>query len=229
MVKLQNKGLIDIISQNRKKIYKIKPKEVIQEYLLEYARQIKEGADIISDIYSTEEALDIPIIGFAGFNNIQNYFYTIVDTAKDSVIAFMPAIHYDDRIVSLLKKRKDKIIIKLIFHERNELQNVGFDISELECYILKQPAFIIINTVLELIGNFLQKQGQENSYAFQLLKNIGSQIDKIFGLAVVDRKKSLFKIPLPVDIPMAILSTLPQIVNFHSEGIDRILEVSNKV
>lgn len=229
MIRLQEKGLIDILSKGRKKVYKIKPKEVIQEYILEFNRRTKKGIDIIEDIYNTGETEEIPFIGIAGLTNIQEYLYTIIDTAKESLISFLPPLHYDSRIITILKEKKDKLDIKIIFDNEDVFLNVKETLKDFEIYCLKEPAFEKIGTILTSIERFVKKDSQEPTYALDLLKTIGSNLPITFGLAVVDYKKSFFRIPLPVDIPLALLSTLPQLVNFHNEGIKAILSVSKRI
>lgn len=229
MIKLQEKGLIDILSKGRKKIYKIKPKEVIQEYILDFNRRTKKGIDIIEDIYNTGETEEIPFIGIAGLTNIQEYLYTIIDTAKESIIAFLPPLHYDSRIISILQEKKDTLDIKIIFDNEDEFTEIKEPLKDLEIYSLKEPAFEKVSIILNSIEKFVKKGSQQTTYALDLLKTIGSNLPITFGLAVVDYKKSFFRIPLPVDIPLALLSTLPQLVNFHNEGIKAILSVSKRI
>ena len=44
MIRLQKRGLIDIIPKGKKKIYMIKPREVLQEYLLSFSRKVEDFA-----------------------------------------------------------------------------------------------------------------------------------------------------------------------------------------
>jgi sugar-specific transcriptional regulator TrmB len=230
MIKLQQKGLIDIYPKKKKKVYLIKPKEVIQERLLNYSRKIQDlgqkSIEIIDNIYDTEEAEDLPFIGIAGETVLQEYIYMLIDTAKETIISFLPLSHYDEKIISILNKRKNDIEIKLIFHDKKigELEN---QLSGIDKYYLNAPAFDIIKNILENIENFLPKE-QKQAYSFHILKEIAIHLEDLFGLMIIDWKKSFFKIPIPIQLPMAILSMLPQLIDFHNLGMKKILESSIK-
>lgn len=230
MIKLQQKGFIDIYPRKKKKVYLVKPKEVIQEYLLKYSRKIQDlgqrSIEIIDNIYDTEEAEEIPFIGIAGESMLQEYLHMLIDTAKETVISFLPLNHYDEKIISILAKRKNEIDIKLIFHDRNigDLEN---QLSGIDKYFLNAPTFDIIKTLVENIENFLPSE-HTKGYSFQIVKDIAMQLGNIFGLMIIDWKKSFFKIPLPIPLPMAILSMLPQLTSFHNRGIKEILASSTK-
>ncbi len=232
MIKLQQKGFIDIYPKKKKKVYLVKPKEVIQEYFLNYSRKVQDlgqkSIEIIDEIYDTEEAEEIPFIGIAGESALQEYIHMLIDTAKETIIAFLPLDHYDEKIISILHKRKNDIDIKLIFHDKNigdlEKQLIG-----IEKYFLKVPAFDIIKNILENIEDFLPSVSeQKEPYSFQIIKEIAIHLENIFGLMIIDWKKSFFKIPIPIPLPMAILSMLPQLTDFHNRGIKKILESSIK-
>ncbi|MFX1570251.1 MAG: TrmB family transcriptional regulator [Promethearchaeota archaeon] len=230
MVKLQQKGFIDIYPRKKKKVYLIKPKEVIQEYLLNYSRKIQnlgqKSIDIIDNIYDTEEAEEIPFIGIAGEKILQEYIYMLIDTAKETVISFLPLYHYDEKIISILNKRKNEIDIKLIFHDKKigDLEN---QLSEVDKYFLNAPTFEIIKNIVTNIENFLPKE-HSKGYSFQIVKDIAIELENIFGLMIIDWKKSFFKIPIPIPLPMAILSMLPELITFHNRGIKEILASSTR-
>jgi len=230
MVKLQQKGFIDIYPKKKKKVYLVKPKEVIQEYLLKYSRKIQDlgqrSIEIIENIYDTEEAEEIPFIGIAGETVLQEYLYMLIDTAKETVISFLPLYHYDERIISILNKRKNDIKIKLIFHDRKigKLEKI---LSGIDKYYLNAPTFDVIKAIIENIENFLPIE-HKKAYSFQIVKDIVIHLENIFGLMIIDWKKSFFKIPLPIPLPMAILSMLPQLTDFHNRGIKEILASSTK-
>ena len=232
MIKLQHKGFIDIIPKGRKKIYQIKPKEIIQEKILEYIKQFQNSGDeslnIIEQIYGSEEAEDVPFIGIAGEEMIQDYLYSLIDTAKESIIAFIPSYYYNKRIISLLNVKSKEIDIILILFDtdlNNELQNQLPDIS---LYKLKTPSFEILKNVFDNIQGFLRPD-QKESYTFNILRTIVDKLKDIFGLMVIDRKKSFFRIPLPITLPMAILSTTPELLKFHNQGINEILKSAVKI
>ncbi|MHA1756807.1 MAG: hypothetical protein ACTSVV_08565 [Promethearchaeota archaeon] len=37
---------------------------------------------------------------------IEDYLDSIIDTAKNSIISFLPAVHYTSKVISILKERK---------------------------------------------------------------------------------------------------------------------------
>ncbi|MEJ2276473.1 MAG: hypothetical protein P8Y70_01805 [Candidatus Lokiarchaeota archaeon] len=61
-----------------------------------------------------------------------------------------------------------------------------------------------------------------------MLKKIGDNIYNIFGFIIIDEKKSFFQIPLPIETPIAIISTLPDIVAFHLQGMKEILRITEE-
>ncbi len=228
MVRLQQKSFIDIIPRGSKKMYMIKPREHIQEKLLSYTKQVQEtgmnSVKIIEKIYNSEEAEEIPFVGIAGRERIQEYLYTLIDTAKESVISFFPISHFDKKIISILNKRKDSLDIKLIFQDKS-FNKIMEKLPKIEFRLLKSPAFNKIKSIFGKIEDFLQPE-QRKSYSFQILKNIAFKLDEIFGLIVIDDRKSFFKIPIPIDLPMAIFSTSHELVQFHTIGIKEILASS---
>lgn len=232
MVRLQQKSFIDIIPRGRKKLYMVKPREYIQEKLLDYTKEIQnQGNDcvkIIDKIYSSEEAEEIPFIGVAGTDKIQEYLYMLIDTAKDSIISFFPISHFDAKIISILSKRDDKVKIKLVFQDKPIAMEIQKKLPNVEVRILESPALNNIQNFFGKIEDFLQPD-QKNSYTFQIIKDIVFQLEEIFGLIVIDDRKSFFKIPIPIDLPMAIFSTFHEVVQFHSKGIKEILASSIKI
>lgn len=232
MVRLQQKGFIDIIPRGRKKLYMAKPREFIQEKLLTYTRDIeKSGNDcvkIIDTIYNSEEAEEIPFIGVAGTERIQEYLYMLIDTAKTSIISFFPISHFDDKIISILKERSVELEIKLVFQDEPIAMKIQNKLPNVEVRILESPALNNIQNLFSKIGGLL-KPDQRNSYTFQIIKDIVLKLEEIFGLIVIDDKKSFFKIPLPIDLPMAIFSMSQEVVQFHSKGIKEILASSIKI
>jgi sugar-specific transcriptional regulator TrmB len=229
-VKLNQKGLINIIHR-KKKLYMIKSKEAIQEILLDYSKSVQEKTknclEVIDKLYNTEEAEDIPFMGVAGEKQLKDYIFTLINSAKKSFTSFFPQIYYDKRIFSLLAQRSKDIDIKFIlFNENLEMEvtephNIAF-------YKLKTPAFEIIKQVLINIENTLSPD-QFEDHSFRILKGIALRLNEIFGIILIDDNKSFFKIPLPVKTPMAIISSLPELVEFHRNGIKAILASSEKL
>jgi sugar-specific transcriptional regulator TrmB len=232
MNNLKEKGLIEIIPKGRKKLFRVKPREIIQEHLLNYTRKIdeigKNSIRIIDKIYNSEETEDIPFIGIAGKDRIQEYINILIDTAQKSFVSYFPAIYYNDGIVSLIQEKYTSINIKLIFHDNEKIQPLKNKLSFIEIYYVKSNIFESINSIFGNIEQFLTPENRE-SFGFGIIKKIAINLQDIFGLAIIDREKSLFKLPLPIDTPMAVMSTLTDIVQFHCQAIDEILENTVRV
>jgi predicted transcriptional regulator len=230
ILQLQEKGLVDVVHRKKKKLFMIKPKELIQEYLLDYTRRIqtigKKSVDIIEKIYSTEEAEEIPFMGVAGLEAIQDYIYLLADTSEKSFFSFFPLNYFDNKIFTLLVEKAKELDIKIVLLEEQSYFYVE-KYKELTFYKLKTPVFEVIKDIINKIEQFLP--GQHNkAYSFQIIKDLALNIKDIFGIIVIDDKKSFFKIPLPVKLPMAILSSLPELVEFHTNGMNAILASSIK-
>jgi len=125
----------------------------------------------------------------------------------------------------------------LIFHFKIDIKIILLDDAsdvyieqhkQLELYRLNTPAFEVIKEILSKIEQFIPPE-HGKAYSFQIIKDLALNIKKIFGIILVDDKKSFFKIPLPVKLPMAILSSLPELVEFHTNGMNAILASSTKI
>lgn len=81
---------------------------------------------------------------------------------------------------------------------------------------------------MEKIEKFLQPENNA-SFVLQFIKNLVSRLHEILGLIVIDKKKSFFKIPFPIQLPIAIVASLPDLVQFHVKGIEQILAASYEV
>ncbi len=231
LVLLQKKGLVNIIHRKKKKLFMIKPKEKIQEHLLNYSRHIQaignKSLEIIDQIYSTEEAEEIPFMGVAGLEAIQDFIYMLIDTAKKSFVSFFPLNFFDTKIFTLLIQKAEELNIRIILLD--DASEVYIDqYKQLTFYRLNSPAFEVIKEIISKIERFLPPE-HGNAYSFQIIKDLALNIKEIFGIILVDDRKSFFKIPLPVKLPMAILSSLPELVEFHTSGMNAILASSTKI
>jgi sugar-specific transcriptional regulator TrmB len=229
-VKLHQRGLINILHR-KKKLYMIKSKEVIQQILLDHSKSVQKKTEncleVIDKLYSTEEAEDIPFLGVAGEDAVKDYIYTLVNSAKKSFTSFFPQNYFDKRIISKLLQRSKNIDVKIVlFSENNELKTT--EPNNIAFYKLVTPAFEIIKKLLFNIENVLSPD-QVDAYSFKIVKDIALNLNDIFGIILIDDTKSFFKIPLPVKTPMAIISSLPELVEFHQNGINAILASSVKL
>ena len=231
ILQLQEKGLVDVIYRKRKKLFMVKPKEVIKEYLIDYTRRIKKveekSTELIDKIYRTEEAVEIPFMGVAGLEAIRDYIYILADTAEESFFCFYPLKFFDKKVFSLLMAKAKELDVRIVLLE--DVINEYSEIYEgLTFYKLKSPVFEVIKEIVYKIEQFLPTQ-QNKAYSFQVIKNLALNIKDIFGIIVIDGKKSFFNIPIPVQLPMAILSSLPELVEFHVNGMNSILTSSIKI
>ena len=95
-------------------------------------------------------------------------------------------------------------------------------------YQLKTPAFEIFSNMLNNISKFAQL-GITSPYILQIFKEIATNLKNMFGLMIIDDKKSFFRIPLPIDIPIAMMTILPKIVEFHKRGMNELLTSTVKL
>lgn len=232
MLKLQTKGFVDVFPQDKHKIYRIKPKHIVQARIQEYISKIRNiGSQIkneIEDIYESEETSDIPFVGIAGENSIQENVYMLIETAKSSFSAYFNENYFNEKTIQLINEMDENIEINLVFHNMNKITELQPKIAKASFYYLEYPGYETFPKIIEMIENFLPKD-QKSSYSFDLIKKMSYRIKDLFSIAVVDKKTSLFTIPLPVNIPISILSTLPDIVEFHSDGMDAIIKAAKKI
>lgn len=246
MNKLKQRKLIDIIQEGRKKIFRAKSKEIIMENLLEYARDIdhrsKDAITLIEEKYGTKEATEVPFIGIAGFNQLQDYINSLIDTAANSITCFLNLDHFTKDIINTINRRSKEIEIKIIFQDSSDIQSLKEKIPNVEIYQLNLPAFDIAKILIKnLINKDSMKQiisqgliediskipKMKDTHGIQIFNDIAENIETIFGIMLIDGKKSFFKVPIPVSTPMAIVSTLPEIIEFHLKGLESILNVSS--
>ncbi|MHA1412551.1 MAG: TrmB family transcriptional regulator [Promethearchaeota archaeon] len=231
VVKLQERDLVSIIPKGRKKIFMIKPKEVVQEQILKYTRDVNETSkktiEIIEKIYNSEEAEEVPFVGIAGKEVIQEYIYMLIDTAKESFISYIPINLYNKKIYSLLKKRKNEIDIKFIVLQ-DDLKKLPEEVKGIPIYKLETPVYDKFKMLSEGIEKFLKPE-DKSSHVYLVIKAIILNLRELFGLILVDKKRSLFRIPVPIEIPLAIMATLPELIKFHVKGVEEILKHCEKV
>jgi sugar-specific transcriptional regulator TrmB len=230
IVHLQKKELVDVIHRKKKKLFMIKPKEILQEHLLDFTRHIQaignKSLEIIDKIYNTEEAEEIPFMGVAGQEAIQDFIYMLIDTAKISFSSFIPLKFFNTKIFTLLVQKVEELDIKIVLLDDDSETYID-QYRQLTFYRLNTPAFDVIKDIISKIEHFLPLE-HSNAYSFQIIKDLAINIKQIFGIILIDGKKSFFKIPLPVKLPMAIFSSLPELVEFHTNGMNAILASSTK-
>ncbi len=231
---LKEKGLIDIDVSKKIKIYRIKPKYIIMNYIESEVKKInelgKESKNLIDNLYGSEESEEISFIGVAGMEKVLEFMYSEIDAAEKSIYMFYSPSHFNQKIITLLKKKKSQNVdVKLFFHKEEDISSLKNQLSKnIEIKKMRNSISKPLQMLFTMVEKFLTKE-QSNSEIFDVIKKIGSDISEIFGILLIDEKKSLFRIPLPIETPMVILSTLPEIVEFHLEGIRKIMENSEVV
>ncbi|MBY8983143.1 MAG: TrmB family transcriptional regulator [Candidatus Lokiarchaeota archaeon] len=231
MDKLHIKGFIEIIIEGRVKYYKIRPKHIItqifKDEFLDYKSKYEEIKNEINIIYSSEKDSDIPFIGIAGENNLQEYFIELFEQAKDRINAFLPDKYYTEPLISVINKVSKKKDINIIFQNKQTLEKFQSRLNNSKLYHLKDQIFIKIQKFFQNIPKFIPNI--KDSYGFKIIDQIINKLDKKFGIVLDGNKKSIFIIPFPIDYPIAIISTLPDLVNFHAKGIEEVLKNSIRI
>lgn len=231
---LQKKGFIDIFSEGRKKIYLVKPRNILQKKLQEKAQKFQNIANKttsqINNIYHSEEVSEIPFFGISGQKAIQEHIHMMIDTAKSEVVSFLHESHYKTEIIQLLNEKTNKINIKLIFRNNFNPKEIRDQLKDtnVEFYQLKAPSFQIVETMMGKIDQMIPFK-LENPFVLEMLTKLTTELPKIFGLMMIDWKRSFFRVPIPVDIPIALYSTLDEIIKFHKKGMKSVLESSKKI
>ncbi|MCF2139552.1 MAG: hypothetical protein K9W44_05820 [Candidatus Lokiarchaeota archaeon] len=60
--------------------------------------------------------------------------------------------------------------------------------------------------------------------SFQLYEGVLEKLDNHMGLVIVDKIQSLFLIPIPIETPLAVISYLPDLVEFHNQSLAQVIE-----
>lgn len=230
---LKQKGLIDIDVSKKIKIYRIKPKYIINNYIERVISALyelgEESKDHVEELYGSEESEEISFIGVAGLNKVLEFMHSEIDTAEESIAMFFSPLHFNQEIIALLVEKSQKVNINLFFHIEEDIENL---INQLPKKItirkIKNSIIEPLEMLFKMIEKFMSKE-KMNLQIFNILKEMGLNINELLGILIIDQKKSLFRIPLPIDIPMMILTTLPEIVQFHINGFHNIMENSEVV
>lgn len=227
MEKLHARGLVDKIPMGRKWIFKIKAKSMLKRSIEKLLHNFEEGGQfILSKIetnYGTEESSEIPFVGVAGDEKINEYLEAAIEDAQQSILFFFPHRFLQDEVLRLFSVASSKIDVRIICRDESQAVALAAQLKNAAIYMLESAAFEKIKEFITMIGNFLPKD-QKTPYTFEIIEKLAMSLGEIFGLAIFDEKKSLFMIPIPIDLPMAIVSTLPELIQFHNTGMQEILE-----
>ena len=223
-------GLIEKIPQTQKKnLYRVKPKKVLQNFFRKKMQEKESETEFliksIDNMYLTQEIFELPFVGIGGFNQIIENLIDVIEQAKDRIISFIPSKFYTEDIIQTLNKISSKTKIYLIFHDPEEGKVMREKTPHCIHLQLPVPAFDVIEDIFHDATMKILPQFKKSTP----LTIIGTLIDNlkdIFGLLMCDNKKSFFLVPIPVQVPFAIISVHPEFLNFHLNSAESILKAS---
>ena|SRR5271157_896013 len=232
MEKLYTRGLVEKVPLGRKWVYTIKPQSLLEKRIEEIVSEFSHDGQFIltsiNSVYGTEKGFEIPFVGVAGEENIVvNLAFAIMD-ARESVSTFIPHYLFQESVIASLSDASEKFPVEVICREESHAQELVEQLPNAQIYLLETQAFETIKHVEEMIRSILPPE-QKESFGFGLIQNLLQNISDIFGLAVFDQRKSFFLVPVPLGIPSAIVSTLPEMLQFHSQGIQEILKSCRRI
>jgi hypothetical protein len=182
----------------------------------------------IDSIYGTEQGSEIPFVGITGEDKITEYLSYGIEDAQESVDIFMPRHFMQDTIISSMQEASEKVPVAVICREEEHAIDLVNETPNAQVYLLETSVFERLMQVGEMIKSFLPPD-EQNSYSFGIIQGLLQNFSDIFGLAVFDQRKSFFLVPIRVGFPIAIISTMPEMLRFHTEGIQAILESARQV
>ena len=119
-------------------------------------------------------------------------------------------------------------MIDLIFFKEEDAKEMKNRNAEISTHFLQAPVLEFVEKIIDTM-DVLLKPEQKKGRIYQNIKSLISNLHEMFGLMIVDEQKSLYRIPLPISLPMATISTHPEIVNYHLIEMKEILEASTKL
>lgn len=227
MARLEERGFVDSIPQanEKAKVYRILSKSglkaKISAIVAQYTAIAQTLTTEIDETYDTRKRERIPLIGIAGDEHIADHFLDMIETTEEYFIAGFPPKYFTDQIIAQINAIPPGVRVDLIFHDKTELESVQSLCPRARFFHLETPAFRKIHEMVQNIGDFLPEQRE--SYTYKTFLKVTKDLAAMFGLVLQDGKKSLFIIPLPIPVSVAIVSTMPEIVTFHNEGAEAIL------
>ncbi len=232
MEKLHQKQLISIFTVGKKKIYKINAKYKI----IDFFEKIRKTNNLIQDSinseieqsYNQDIHQEIPFIGVTGENEIKEELISLMEQAKEEILIMWPEKLYDTEIYSHIYDLSKKIKIKILFDEIDSIKNIRNMKSQAELYLTSGANFNMIGKYFAEINKKLPLEHNQN-FGFNLIKNIMSHLGDIFGLCVIDKKMSLFLIPIPISVRIGIVSALPEMIKMHNDGMKTMIETAKLI
>ncbi|MHA1682942.1 MAG: TrmB family transcriptional regulator [Promethearchaeota archaeon] len=229
MNRLHEKGYVDIIPVGRKKVYKIRSKSTIKSLISREIDKINEDGlfmlQLVDDLYENEVSSSIPLYGVGGDDAVQETLLQLVASAKESIDCFLPPAHVTPELMTLLESKTPAFQATFIFASESDAVRKKEMIKPFQTFKLKSPAFEIIKGLIPLLRNNIGVD-HHKSYSYNIIEKMIMGLKENFGLAIFDGKRSFFKIPLPVDLSVAIVSTVPDLLEFHINGFNQILKSS---
>ncbi|GAB4309499.1 MAG: hypothetical protein Kow0069_08810 [Promethearchaeota archaeon] len=231
--RLEGRGLIDVVPQpgGRGNFYAVKPKSVLKKAVAEAVGEIEEAGrfveNAIDEAYDTMERRDVPIIGTAGAQRVGEFFLDAVASTREHFFALFPFSYYTEAVLEELRAIPADARVELVFLEKAELRDIQARCPRADFFLLETPAFELVRSVVQNAGKMLPAE-QVESFTFKVFSEMARDLHVKFGLAVTDARRSLVVIPFPIATPVAIYSSLGEIVSFHLSGSRAILASSKR-
>jgi sugar-specific transcriptional regulator TrmB len=232
MEKLVSWGLVDKVPIGRKGIYQVKPKSIVEKrigmILQEFSSTGQLALTSIDSTYDTGQGIEIPFVGIAGTENIIEYLSVAIEDARESVSLFLPSYLVQGAVIASLNAASQKIQVEIICRDETNAMELAEQLPNASIYVLSSPAFDVVHQIGEMIKSFLPDE-QRTSFSFGIIEKVLDNAAETFGISAFDQQKSFFLIPLHVGVPSAIITTLPEMLKFHLEGIHQILKSSKQI
>ncbi|WP_457557349.1 TrmB family transcriptional regulator [Candidatus Harpocratesius sp.] len=228
--RLEEKGFVFLITEGKSKIIQIKPKQYIRE---KFDNQFKNYQSIyrkiieqLDALYLSEKNHPVSIIGVAGRKQIEEQLIHLVEQANISIIGVFPPDLLTSNVIKAINEQKKPISIDLIFNSNKEYQQYASRIqkrSNLRCYLISSKDRAFIQNARKKVPKLLPPKVKE-SLSFQLYEGVLEKLDNHMGLVIVDKIQSLFLIPIPIETPLAVISYLPDLVEFHNQSLTQVIK-----
>lgn len=229
MDRLYEKGFIKIISQGKKKIYKIKKKSVIVNKFKDMITEFQEiGNQLLGSIeidYDTKESVDVPFIAIEGEQKIINYIIALIDETKENIIGILQQQYLNNLLTNHLNLKSNSIQVRFLFHDLLVLEKFKSKCPNISLYRFTETTFSLVKYYLSMIAQFTPST-QSNNFTYKDLKTFIEEMTNNFSLIIFDNQKSIFILPFPISNKIALISTMPDLLNFQLEGLNFLLDSS---
>lgn len=229
MDRLYEKGFIKIISQGKKKIYKIKKKSVIVNKFKDMITEFQEiGNQLLGSIeidYDTKESVNVPFIAIEGEQKIINYIIALIDETKENIIGILQQQYLNNLLTNHLNLKSNSIQVRFLFHDLLALEKFKSKCPNISLYRFTETTFSLVKYYLSMIAQFTPST-QSNNFTYKDLKTFIEEMTNNFSLIIFDNQKSIFILPFPISNKIALISTMPDLLNFQLEGLNFLLDSS---